>query len=85
MARNPGAGARRGSAAAASETQGETEAPAESSKIIGVGIRMPEGMHEELRLIAFNSRSSLNSLLVEGAQRIIHERSPLHGSKSQKK
>jgi hypothetical protein len=74
-----------GSREAGGGAPAEAEEPSGTDAIIGVGIRMPKSMHEELRLIAFRGRVSLNSLLVEGAQRTIEEKSPVHGSKSSKK
>jgi hypothetical protein len=77
MRKNPGFGARTESMqAAASRTGGKetgTDSPA-AGKIVGIGIRMPEALHEELRRISFESRDSINSLLLEGVKLVIAKR-----------
>lgn len=40
----------------------------EGEKIVGFGVRMPQSLHEELRRISFESRDSINSLLLAGAK-----------------
>lgn len=58
----------------------ETKSPASSpeadvstpkEKPIGIGIRMTPSQHEELRRISYETRLSLNSLLLEGVEHVI--------------
>ena len=76
MSKNPGFGARTGSvqaALAASRSGGrgaEDTAPA-NGNIVGVGIRMPDTLHQELRTISFETREFINSLLVAGAMKVV--------------
>ena len=53
--------------------KGTTKAPLPES-IVAVGIRMPSHVHEDLRELAWRERVSLNSLLVEGAQKVVADR-----------
>lgn len=53
--------------------KGTTKTPPPES-IVAVGIRMPSHVHEDLRELAWRERVSLNSLLVEGAQKVVNDR-----------
>ena len=78
MAKKPGLNARSNSVQAAIDAGGTIEhqetAPGGTVKLIGLSMRLDADRHEALRLIAFQERCSLHSLLLEGVDRIIKNR-----------
>lgn len=45
--------------------------PADRAKPVGLSIRLPPELHEELRRIAFDRRVSIHTLLLEGVQAMV--------------
>lgn len=76
MAKNPGFGARTGSVQAALKAAGSGAGNSAhgnegESKLVGVGIRMPAALHEELRRISYERRESINALLLAGVHYVV--------------
>ncbi len=51
----------------------KAEPEEQASPIVGIGIRMPRSLHDELRRISYETRVSLNSLLLKGVEHVIAE------------
>lgn len=52
---------------------GDTPPKPEGDEMIGIGVRVPRRVHDELRRMAYEQRVSINSILVAGAERMIAE------------
>lgn len=46
-------------------------APPERAKPVGLSVRLPPEIHEELRTIAFERRVSIHALLMEGVDAVL--------------
>ena len=68
MARNPGLRARSPSVKAAMSVADDTAA---AGKPIATTVRLDADRHDRLRTIAFHSRRSMHSLLVEGVDLVL--------------
>lgn len=51
----------------------EPEAPAKAD-VVALNIRLPKDMHRTLRRIAFDEETSINTLLITAAERMLAER-----------
>ena len=76
MAKKPGLKARSASVKASKSTaQDDHETP--TGKTVAASLRLDPERHEALRTIAFNTRRSIHSLLLEGVDAVLKK----HGSK----
>lgn len=75
MVKKPGLRARSASVKAAMSVADEQAAPA--VKAVAMTVRLDADRHDRLRTIAFHSRRSLHSLLVEGVDLVLKK----HGGK----
>lgn len=69
MAKKPGLRARSASVKAAMSVADEQAVP--SGKAVAMTVRLDADRHDQLRTIAFHSRRSLHSLLVEGVDLVL--------------
>lgn len=51
----------------------EAEEPAKN-EVVALNIRLPKDLHRTLRRIAFDEESSINALLIAGAEKLLAER-----------
>jgi len=65
-AKKPGLRARSASVKAAMSVSQVDEAPEASGKAVSTTVRLDPERHDRLRTVAFHSRRSMHSLLVEG-------------------
>ena len=62
---------------AAKSTRSQPAAPPSAPKsgdVVAIGIRMSKSQHKDLKAIAYFTEVTLNSLLIEGVERVIADR-----------
>ena len=71
LAADHGADAPPGAEEAAPPSPPPTPAPLERAKPVGLSVRLPPEIHEELRTVAFERRVSIHALLMEGVDAVL--------------